>query len=308
MPGSITSRHQAQPRTRRFAAASRRSLGNAAAPPIVLNTMYHCVPNTMRKLNQMSGLRWKVSTRLTAAPNSRLTGNAARNCANGCTASAQRGRRPIQTLSGTQIRLASAISTTTRSSVISVSPNTSTDVAPAQFRRDDRRRRCRTRRAPTAADRRVPDEVERLRSRAASAKVLMRAAGGRPMRSSETARSALNIGCATPRTQRVRCNSRSTQELSTSCDADKLDPEFRRPGDHRPEQQLIVEQDHHRHRQHRHADGASSRRASLALAMNEPTPGSVMVVSPTVIASEATTKNQPPDIDIIVFQISAGTA
>ncbi len=47
---------------------------------------------------------------------------------------------------------------------------------------------------------------------------------------------------------------------------------------------------------------------SLALAMNEPTPGSVTVVSPTVIASEATTKNQPPDIDIIVFQIRLGTA
>ena len=33
-----------------------------------------------------------------------------------------------------------------------------------------------------------------------------------------------------------------------------------------------------------------------------------MVVSPTVIASEATTKNQPPDIDIMVFQISPGIA
>jgi hypothetical protein len=48
--------------------------------------------------------------------------------------------------------------------------------------------------------------------------------------------------------------------------------------------------------------------ASLALAMKEPTPGSVIVVSPTVIASEATTKNQPPDIDIIVFQIRPGIA
>jgi hypothetical protein len=37
-------------------------------------------------------------------------------------------------------------------------------------------------------------------------------------------------------------------------------------------------------------------------------PGSAMVVLPTLIASEATTKNQPPDIDIIMFQISAGIA
>ena len=32
------------------------------------------------------------------------------------------------------------------------------------------------------------------------------------------------------------------------------------------------------------------------------------MVSPTVIDSDATTKNQPPDIDIIVFQIRPGMA
>jgi hypothetical protein len=37
-------------------------------------------------------------------------------------------------------------------------------------------------------------------------------------------------------------------------------------------------------------------------------PGSVAVVLPTVIASDATTKNQPPDIDIIAFHTSAGVA
>ena len=37
-------------------------------------------------------------------------------------------------------------------------------------------------------------------------------------------------------------------------------------------------------------------------------PGSVTVVLPTVIASDATTKNQPPDIDIIAFQIRPGIA
>jgi hypothetical protein len=34
----------------------------------------------------------------------------------------------------------------------------------------------------------------------------------------------------------------------------------------------------------------------------------VIVVLPTLIASAATTKNQPPDIDIIMFQTSAGMA
>ncbi len=37
-------------------------------------------------------------------------------------------------------------------------------------------------------------------------------------------------------------------------------------------------------------------------------PGSLIVVSPTEIASDATTKNQPPDIDIIMFQIRPGMA
>ena len=53
---------------------------------------------------------------------------------------------------------------------------------------------------------------------------------------------------------------------------------------------------------------ASMSRASIASASHEPMPGSITVVSPTVIASEATTKNQPPDIDIIVFQMRPGAA
>ena len=35
-------------------------------------------------------------------------------------------------------------------------------------------------------------------------------------------------------------------------------------------------------------------------------PGSFQVLSPTDTASEATTKNQPPDIDIMVFHTRPG--
>ncbi len=49
-------------------------------------------------------------------------------------------------------------------------------------------------------------------------------------------------------------------------------------------------------------------RCSIASEIYEPTPGSVTVLLPTLIASEATTKNQLPDIDIIMFQISCGMA
>ena len=37
-------------------------------------------------------------------------------------------------------------------------------------------------------------------------------------------------------------------------------------------------------------------------------PGSFQVVLPTETASEATTKNQPPDIESMVFHTSPGTA
>ena len=37
-------------------------------------------------------------------------------------------------------------------------------------------------------------------------------------------------------------------------------------------------------------------------------PGRVIFVSPTEIASDATTKNQPPDIDTIMFQTRPGVA
>src|SRR6266550_2469478 len=47
---------------------------------------------------------------------------------------------------------------------------------------------------------------------------------------------------------------------------------------------------------------------SIASASHEPIPGNRIVTSPTEIASDATTKNQPPDIDIIVFQMRPGAA
>ena len=53
---------------------------------------------------------------------------------------------------------------------------------------------------------------------------------------------------------------------------------------------------------------AARLRRSMASAMYEPMPGNVTVVLPTLIASEATTKNQLPDIDIIMFQMSCGMA
>lgn len=49
-------------------------------------------------------------------------------------------------------------------------------------------------------------------------------------------------------------------------------------------------------------------RCEIASAMYEPIPGRTTVVSPTLMDSAATTKNHPPDMDIIMFHISAGIA
>ena len=56
MPGIITLRHHNQPRTRKFATASFISPGNAAAPAMTLNRIYHCVPISISGVSQMFGL------------------------------------------------------------------------------------------------------------------------------------------------------------------------------------------------------------------------------------------------------------
>ena len=88
---------------RKLLAASRRSPGNAAAPATTLNRMYHCVPRIISGVSQISAFRWKCTMKITNGGNSRLAGNAARNCASGCARRAQMGRSPSQTPIGTQI-------------------------------------------------------------------------------------------------------------------------------------------------------------------------------------------------------------
>jgi hypothetical protein len=53
---------------------------------------------------------------------------------------------------------------------------------------------------------------------------------------------------------------------------------------------------------------AARSRSWIARATYEPIPGSATWRLPTEIASEATTKNQPPDIDIMVFHMRPGMA
>ncbi len=46
----------------------------------------------------------------------------------------------------------------------------------------------------------------------------------------------------------------------------------------------------------------------MATAIQLPTPGRAILVLPTLIASDRVTKNQPPDMLIIMFQIREGMA
>ena len=47
---------------------------------------------------------------------------------------------------------------------------------------------------------------------------------------------------------------------------------------------------------------------AMAMAIQEPMPGRAILVLPTLMASATVTKNQPPDMLIIMFQISGGVA
>ncbi len=86
--------------------------------------MYHCVPRIISGLSQMSGCSENVTMPKTATGNSRFAGNAARNCAIGCTTCATPGRMPTQTPIGTQRTLAMPIRTNTRTIVRNASPAT----------------------------------------------------------------------------------------------------------------------------------------------------------------------------------------
>ena len=53
-------RHHSQPPMRKLLAASRRSPGNAAAPAMTLNRMYHWVPRTISGVSQMSAFKLEI--------------------------------------------------------------------------------------------------------------------------------------------------------------------------------------------------------------------------------------------------------
>jgi len=71
----------------------------------------------MRGLSQTFGARSNATIRFTAIGKSRLAGNAARNCATGCTFDAIRGRKPTTTPIGTHTTVARMIRITTRARV-----------------------------------------------------------------------------------------------------------------------------------------------------------------------------------------------
>ena len=61
----MTSRHQRRGRTRKLAAASLKSLGNALAPAVTLNRMHQSVPSIIRGLSHIFGASEKCTIRKT---------------------------------------------------------------------------------------------------------------------------------------------------------------------------------------------------------------------------------------------------
>ncbi len=82
------------------------------------------VPSTIRGLSQISALSFQDTMTKNATGKSRLAGNAARNWAIGCTTRVKRGFSPILMPMGSQMMLAMAMSTVTRSKVMKASPIT----------------------------------------------------------------------------------------------------------------------------------------------------------------------------------------
>ena len=207
MPGRITLRHHCQPPTWKLSAASRRSPGKALAPAMTLNRMYHWVPRIISGVSQMSAFRWKRTMTSTKSGNSRLAGKAARNCASGCTRRAQFGRRPIQTPIGTQIRLASAISTTTRIRVSSPSTNARADVGPGQSSPGRSRRSRHAAQASTSDEHGEPERVDQRATAAVRAR--RRAGRGRATAAARRVRSTASPNAvadarAAARVRRIR--------------------------------------------------------------------------------------------------------
>ena len=99
---------------------------------MTLKRIYHCAPSTISGDSQISGLELKRTIATTANGKRTLAGKAARNCASGWTRSVQAGRSPIQTPTGTQISVASAISTMTRSSVKKAEPSACQEIRPGE--------------------------------------------------------------------------------------------------------------------------------------------------------------------------------
>ena len=172
--------------------------------------MYHCVPRIISGLSHRSGLSFQVTMPNTASGNSRLAGNAARNCAIGCTICVARGRSPTQMPIGTQNRLARVIRMSTRAIVISARPATCSAscavVSPMSMWAMRQMAR------PTSSTSAVNDSSPERRLMPTSAKAVS-ACGGRGVRRLLQRTTLMNSACSAL-SSRERCSMVSAQECA----------------------------------------------------------------------------------------------
>ena len=262
------------------------------------------MPSTISGDSHTSGLSFQCTMKSTATGNIRLAGKAARNCATACSRSDQRGFMPTHTPTGTHTSAAIAISTSTRTSVYR--PSTKTWPTSCQPTSPWMKRSSHSTASSTAPESSA-SPMRAMRGSAGRGRARTEVPSKR--RGNQARLRAAPRASALPaaRTARVRRSQVSSHEWLASA----LAPSSKR--------NLSAQATSGRKKSWSYSrmpisiariaqPMAARSRASMAMAMYEPTPGSLMLWFDTEMASEATTKNQPPDIDIIMFHSRPGIA
>ena len=174
----------------------------------------------------------------------RLAGKAARNCANGWIFSASAGLKPIITPSGTQISGRDGDQNTTRIKRVEPQQKTFPTSDQMHFRPDERRQPATPHRARAGVTSTYQTDVEDRQTRGSCRRDLADLACRREQpHAQHGSRGKLSDGTPMAGSGARGAGGGETRIPERRLAACLLEAELVRPGDQRPEHQLIVEQD-----------------------------------------------------------------
>ena len=227
---------------------------------MTLNRMYHCVPRIISGLSQMSGFSCQRHDAVHGEREQQVRRERREELRDRLHDLRRRAAAvPTQTPTGTQIRLASAISTNTRTSVSEREAERRAAPRAATSCSNSTRSDVPQRQSSSASDRRANHSTiahgSRLRRSA-------RGCVGEPSGIAQLVQRTPASNAAWRReTSRERRIMRRAPRSAAAAARLLLEAQSVDPRDERPEQQLVVEQDHDEHRDDRPADRAADRRA-----------------------------------------------